>query len=71
MPADGASPPADFFECPHSKLLAEKGLLSPYSHVQGETVLTDEGRDFIRSKACEATGASVPPGSRFFDAGQP
>jgi hypothetical protein len=39
--------------------------------VHGETVLTDEDRDFIQAKAREATATGIPSDQRFFDAAQP
>jgi hypothetical protein len=39
--------------------------------VHGETVLTDEDRDFIQAKAREATATGAPSDFRFFDAAQP
>ncbi|MDR7082682.1 hypothetical protein J2X01_001971 [Arthrobacter ginsengisoli] len=39
--------------------------------VHGETVLTEEDRDFIQAKAREATAAGTPSDFRFFDATQP
>ncbi|MCU1531436.1 MAG: hypothetical protein JWO49_1007 [Arthrobacter sp.] len=42
-----------------------------YADVHGETVLTDEDRDFIQAKAREADATGTPAERRFFDSTQP